>query len=132
LPPRAAVDDGGFFRLAEGKICGLRWFAGRANPHRADHFGMTRTRLRQLIDAAVADLGHDPEHCKESVLTKEGYYAGRKFRYEGVKAIWLAEDETAKILDDDGRLLGTINTAVEPMMIGAIGDSDDQAMKRAA
>ena len=75
---------------------------------------MNATHLRRIIDAAVADLGHKTKHCKESVLIRQGYFVGRQFRYEGIRAIWFADEEVVKLHGDDGQLLGTLTVADEP------------------
>ena len=77
---------------------------------------MNSTHLRRTIDAAVADLGFKNKVCKESVLIRERYFVGRQFRYEGVRAVWFAEEELVKLHSDDGRFLGTITVADEPVM----------------
>ena len=72
---------------------------------------MNPTHLRRIINNAVTDLGHRTKHCKESVLIREGYFVGRQFRFEGVRAIWFAEGEVVKLYGDDGQLLGTMTVA---------------------
>jgi len=75
---------------------------------------MNSTHLRRTINAAVADLGHKTKECKESVLIREGYFVGRKFCFEGVRAIWFAEEEIVKLYADDGQLLATLTVAEQP------------------
>lgn len=74
---------------------------------------MNAIYLRRVIDAAVIDLGHTPTGCKETVLIREGYFVGRQFRYDGVRAIWFAEEEVVKFYGDDCRVLGTMRVAEE-------------------
>jgi hypothetical protein len=74
---------------------------------------MNATYLRRTINAAVADLGHKTKECKESVLIREGYFVGRQFCFEGIRAIWFAEEEIVKFYADDGQLLGTMVVAEE-------------------
>jgi hypothetical protein len=79
---------------------------------------MNATHLRRTIDNAVAGLGHKTKDCKESVLIREGYFVGRQFRYEGLRAIWFAEEEVVKLHGDDGQLLGTLTVAENPAVAG--------------
>ena len=72
---------------------------------------MNTTHLRRIIDDAVSDLGHKNLHCTEGVLIQEGYVFGRQFRYEGVRAIWFAEEGVVKLHGDNGRLLGNLTVA---------------------
>lgn len=72
---------------------------------------MNSTHLRRIIDDAVSDLGHKNMHCTESVLIQEGYVFGRQFRYEGVRAIWFAEEGVVKLHGDNGRLLRNLTVA---------------------
>jgi hypothetical protein len=81
--------------------------------------GMNSTSLRRIIDAAVADLGCRTKRCQESVLIRKGYFVGRQFCYEGVRAIWFADEEVVAFYGGDGQLLGTITV-------------QEQVVKRAA
>jgi hypothetical protein len=76
---------------------------------------MNSKHLRRTINAAVADLGHKTKECKESVLIREGYFVGRQFRFENVRAIWFAEEEVVKLYGDDGRLMRTLMVAEGPV-----------------
>ncbi len=74
---------------------------------------MNYTHLRQTIVAAVADLGEKTDECKESVLIREGFFFGRQFRFEGVRAVWCAEDEVVRLYSDDAQLLRTLTVTDE-------------------
>ncbi len=74
---------------------------------------MNTTLLRRIINATVADLGHKTNECMESVLIREGYFFGRQFRFEGVRAIWFADEEVVAFYGDNGQLLGARTVADE-------------------
>jgi hypothetical protein len=78
---------------------------------------MNTTLLRRIINATVADLGHKTKECMESVLIREGYVFGRQFRFEGVRAIWFADEEVVAFYGNNGQLLGARTVAAEPTMM---------------
>lgn len=75
---------------------------------------MTSAAIRLVIDSAVAELGHDPSHCVETILIRGGYFLGRQYRFNGIRAVWLSDDEVVKVYGDDGQLLRTMMNVVKP------------------
>ncbi|HVC96615.1 MAG TPA: hypothetical protein VND64_23215 [Pirellulales bacterium] len=69
---------------------------------------MNSAAIRLVIDSAVAELGHAPCPCKETMLIRGSRVLGRQYKYHGVRAIWSADDEAVKFYTDDGRLLQTL------------------------
>jgi hypothetical protein len=78
---------------------------------------MNATQLRRTIDTAVADLGYNSNHCKVNVLIRKRYFFGKRFCYEGIRAIWFAEKGIVRLLGDDGQLLATLMVAEEPVVM---------------
>ena len=69
---------------------------------------MNSEAIRLVIDSAVAELGHDPSPCKETILIRGSSFLGRQYRYNGVQAIWSADDESVEFYSEGGRLLRTL------------------------
>jgi len=69
---------------------------------------MNAEAIRLVIDSAVAELGHAPWPCSETILIRGCKFAGRQYQYQGVRAVWSADDEAVKLYADDGRLLQTM------------------------
>jgi hypothetical protein len=62
-------------------------------------------RIRTVQDLgleAVRPLG-------ESLLTLAGYYVGREFRFDGVRAVWIASRGQIKFYGDDGEALRVVD-----------------------
>jgi hypothetical protein len=57
--------------------------------------------LRQLVIKAFAEPGvPDAEDCFEAILIREGFYVGRQFRCEGVRAVWLSDADMVRFFQD--------------------------------
>jgi len=69
---------------------------------------MNSKAIRLVIDSAVAELGHAPSPCKETILIRGSRFLGRQYRYDSVRAFWSADDEAVKLYTEDGRLLQTL------------------------
>jgi hypothetical protein len=66
-------------------------------------------RVRELVLRTVPDFGiHDTALCGETLLLRDGYYCGRSFKFEGLRAIWLTDANQVKFYSDAGRWLATI------------------------
>ena len=66
-------------------------------------------RVRELVLRTVPDFGVcDTTPSAETLLLRDGYYCGRCFKFEGVRAIWLSEANQVKFYTDGGRWLATI------------------------
>ena len=75
---------------------------------------MNAAAIRLVIDSAVAELGHNPSRCVETILIRGGHFLGRQYRYDGIRAVWLADDEMVKFYGDDGQLLRTMMDVEKP------------------
>jgi hypothetical protein len=69
---------------------------------------MNSAAIRLVIDSAVAKLGHKRRPCRETVVIRGFKFVGRQYRYDGVRAIWSADDKAVKLYADDGQLLQTM------------------------
>jgi hypothetical protein len=66
--------------------------------------------IRELVHRTVRDLGLlAVQPLGESLLTLAGYYVGREFRFDGVRAVWIASQGQIKFYDDDGQLLRVLD-----------------------
>ncbi len=45
------------------------------------------------------------DHFNESILIRDGFYCGRKFRFADYSAVWFAEEDQLKLYDPQGSLL---------------------------
>jgi hypothetical protein len=66
--------------------------------------------IRDLVHCTVQDLGLvNTQPVGESLLTLAGYYVGREFRFDGVRAVWMASQGQIKFYGDDGQLLRVVD-----------------------
>ena len=62
--------------------------------------------MRDLVKATLDDLGlGDAQSLGERVLILDRIFVGVRFVFEGVSAIWLADADHLRFVDDSGRLL---------------------------
>lgn len=60
-------------------------------------------RIRKLVSDTFDRLGVDSSTSfEETVLIRDGYYCGRRYRRDGWQAVWFAEENQIKIFDRDG------------------------------
>lgn len=66
-------------------------------------------QVRQLVLASLADYGAAGSPLLgETLLLSNGYYCGRSFTFDGIRAVWLADAGEVKFFADSGGWLGTI------------------------
>jgi hypothetical protein len=66
--------------------------------------------LRDLVRRTLDDLGlANAQPIGESLLTLAGYYVGREFRFNGVRAVWMASLGQIKFYADDGAVLRVVD-----------------------
>lgn len=64
--------------------------------------------IREFVQQAVAELGGSQSvACGEALLCRDDYVVGRKFNFDGVRAIWFADAEEVTIHGADGQDLRT-------------------------
>jgi hypothetical protein len=62
--------------------------------------------IRDLVHRTVQDLGLVAVLPRgETLLILAGYYVGREFRFDGVRAVWMASQGRITFYGDDGQLL---------------------------
>lgn len=74
-------------------------------------------RIRAGIVRVLRDLGYDaPEPLQETLLLQNGHYCGRRFRRDGVSAVWFHEEGEVKFYAVDGSLLAVhpVDHVMEP------------------
>ena len=62
------------------------------------------------IRCLVRDLmrrhgGHGIDHIQETILVRGGYYCGRRFSGDGLRAVWFAEEGQVKLYDAAGKTI---------------------------
>ena len=67
------------------------------------HFDLLET-VRQTVRAQFTDLGCDCDTLEETILIRDGFYCGRRFRVDGHQAVWFCEENELKIYDADGHV----------------------------
>jgi hypothetical protein len=66
--------------------------------------------IRELVQRTVRELGLVAvQALGESLLTLAGYYVRREFRFDGVRAVWIASQGQIKFYDDQGQLLRVLD-----------------------
>jgi len=70
---------------------------------------------RQVFEAA-RQLGISEEevaHPLETILLDDGFYVGRRFRWETLSAVWFHDEGTIEFYREDGSLLQAIRLEAE-------------------
>lgn len=71
---------------------------------------MTNSQRLQIVRQRVAEwlTSHGyavPEEISESILIRDGFYCGRRFKLDECTAVWFTEDDQIKIYDSESKLL---------------------------
>ncbi len=68
--------------------------------------------MQQLdtIRSLVRDLmrrhgGREIDHIQETILVRGGFYCGRRFSGDGLRAVWFAEEGQVKLYDAAGQTI---------------------------
>jgi hypothetical protein len=61
----------------------------------------------RFITSIFERLGVNPPF-NETILLRNGFYAGRKFRAGGYQVAWWVDRNVAEVIDQDGQTLETI------------------------
>ncbi len=63
----------------------------------------------QTISAVFAELGADrPEEISRTLLLRDGYFLGHRFRCDKLQAVLLPDSEEVEFFDEDGELLQSV------------------------
>ena len=71
-----------------------------------------------FLEQTFAELGAtDPASMTRTVLLKDRFLVGQRFRCEGFQAVWMAGGNTVEFYDEAGELLKTVElqSTVEKM-----------------
>ena len=70
---------------------------------------MADTAIRDLVRRTLEELGiSNAQPTGESLLTLDGYYVGREFKFAGARAVWLVSQGEIKFFGDDGAVLRVV------------------------
>ena len=66
--------------------------------------------IHDAVTAVLAEIGFcsTPTALLRTVLIRDGYFVGHKYRFDGGWATWLAKTNVIEVYDDDGKLLKTV------------------------
>ena len=59
------------------------------------------------IQDVLKELGLDAAALSHTLLIRDGYFVGFKYRFDGGCAVWLIEKKVIEVYDGDGKLLKT-------------------------
>ena len=63
------------------------------------------TQIRGLVRQKFAQLGSACESGpSEAMLIRDGFFCGRRFRGDGVEAVWFMEENQIKFYDQQGSI----------------------------
>lgn len=86
-----------------------------------------RTALRKWI----ADRHGDQDDCgkplSEAMLIRDGYFCGRRFRFQLYHAVWFLEEDEVKILGSDGTVVGRLDADAIDTLAQAGNQAPDAA-----
>ena len=74
-------------------------------------------RIRQTVLSTLARLGMpeaDGVLLRETVLLHDRYHVGRRFQWEGLRAVWFAGAEAIEFFDEDGNFLESVKLDQPP------------------
>jgi len=61
-----------------------------------------RNALRMWIAEHHSDRSDDTAPASEAMLIRDGFFCGRRFRFQNYQAVWFLEEDELKIRDLDG------------------------------
>jgi hypothetical protein len=65
--------------------------------------------IHDLVAATLRSMGlcDDPACLIRTILLRDRYFVGQKYRFDGGYAAWVAETNVIEVYGDDGKLLQT-------------------------
>jgi len=70
--------------------------------------------VHDVVAATLTELGQPaPTNVIQTMLMKDGYFVGHKFRYDGGWAVMRGDSGTIDFYDDEGKLLKTVAVEAE-------------------
>ena len=71
-------------------------------------------RVRSVIRETFTEFGASPdEGWSESMLIRDGFFCGRRFKCAGLQAVWFMEEQEVKFFDRDGGVVRVLDLATE-------------------
>ena len=71
--------------------------------------------IRQAVIDVASELGvSDAAISRTIILTRDRNYAGQRFLFDGIQAVWLMDENVIRFYADDGALLKTVTVGQEP------------------
>lgn len=66
----------------------------------------TAQRIRKLVAEHFNRCGADSTaRLEETLLIRDGFYCGRRYRLDGWQAVWFVEENQIKVYDQEGVLV---------------------------
>jgi len=66
--------------------------------------------VQEVVANNLAELGvQDPACVVHTFLIRDGFFAGHKFRCEGICAVWPIGTGCVEFRDEDGKLIKTVS-----------------------
>jgi hypothetical protein len=69
-----------------------------------------RTALRQWIAERHPGRDDSGKPLSEAMLIRDGYFCGRRFRFQLYHAVWFIEEDEVKILGPDGAIAARLSS----------------------
>ncbi|HAY79179.1 MAG TPA: hypothetical protein DCY79_05165 [Planctomycetaceae bacterium] len=74
-------------------------------------------QIRHLVSAQFARMGCQPDaSLSETLLIRNGFYCGRRFRVCGLEAVWFFEEQQLKFYAEDGSVAQVLDAADLPQL----------------
>jgi hypothetical protein len=66
--------------------------------------------IHDMITATLGEMGlaSDPASLIRTILLRDRYFVGQKYRFDTGYAVWMAETNVVEVYDDGGKLLKTV------------------------
>jgi hypothetical protein len=64
--------------------------------------------IQDAVTATLTEMGIATDSLMHTVLLKDGYFAGHKFRFDGGYAVWLSDKDAVEFYGEDGKVLKSI------------------------
>lgn len=66
--------------------------------------------IHDAVAAVLAEMGFcsTPTALLRTILIRDGYFVGHKYRFDGGWATWLAKTNVIDVYDNDGKPLKTV------------------------
>ena len=71
--------------------------------------------IRQAVIDAAAELGiSEPAISRTIILNRDRNYAGQRFLFDGIQAVWLIDEDVIRFYAEGEALLKTVPVGQEP------------------